>query len=108
MIDEIYLNRYGRLKNMEKDYYNVLEEIVPTLVNVMMHSPDYQVFCKCNQCRTDIIVLTLNSVPPRYVTSEETKQMVFELFNKTFMRQMVNKHIISAIYVVGKNPRHNK
>ncbi len=27
---------------MAKDYYNVLEEIVPTVVTVLLNSPDYQ------------------------------------------------------------------
>lgn len=92
---------------MEMDYYNVLEEVVPTLVSVFLRSPDYQTFCHCDICRRDVIALSLNSIPPRYVTSDEKRNIVVNLFNQSFMRQMVNKHIISAIHVVGKQPNHD-
>ncbi|WP_349409542.1 late competence development ComFB family protein [Pseudalkalibacillus sp. SCS-8] len=92
---------------MAKEYYNVLEEIVPTVVNVLLNSPDYQTVCRCRTCTTDIIALTLNSIPPRYITSPEKREIVFRLFNQNFMRTMLNKHIISAIHIVRKNPNHD-
>ncbi|MGP4082342.1 late competence development ComFB family protein [Pseudalkalibacillus sp. R45] len=92
---------------MAKEYYNVLEEIVPTVVTVLLNSPDYQTICRCNKCTIDIIALSLNSIPPRYVTSPDNREIIYQLFNKPFMRTMLNKHIISAIHVVRKNPNHD-
>lgn len=92
---------------MAKEYFNVLEEIVPTVVNVMLNSPDYQTVCRCQKCTVDIIALTLNSVPPRYVTDAEKRDIIFRLYNQNFMRTTLNKHIISAIHVVRKNPNHD-
>ncbi|MGM7700100.1 late competence development ComFB family protein [Pseudalkalibacillus sp. Hm43] len=92
---------------MAKEYFNVLEEIIPTLVTVMLNSPDYQTVCRCQKCSVDIIALTLNSVPPRYVTSDEKREIIFRLYNQSFMRTTLNKHIISAIHVVRKNPNHD-
>lgn len=90
-----------------KNYYNVMEDIVPTLVRVMMFSPEYQTYCHCDQCMVDIIALTLNNVPPRYVTSEEKRNIVMELYKKDFMTQNLNKHIRGAIQTVNKNPHHS-
>jgi competence protein ComFB len=92
---------------MAKEYFNVLEEIVPTVVNVMLNSPDYQTICRCQKCTVDIIALTLNSVPPRYVTDIEKRDIIFRLYNQNFMRTTLNKHIISSIHVVRKNPNHD-
>lgn len=87
---------------MTKKVHNVLEEIVPPLVTVLLNSPDYQTFCKSDSCQNKIIAKTLNKVPPRYVISDEERQTVFELFNKRFMREILNRHIIIAIYEVDK------
>lgn len=89
-----------------KDFYNVMEDIVPTLVKVMMHSPDYQTYCHCDTCINDICALTLNSLEPRYVTTEEKRQLIMNLFQKDFMRQTITKHIVAAIHVVAKSPNH--
>lgn len=91
----------------KKPYFNVMEEIVPTIVNVLLNSPDYQTVCRCEKCTTDIIALSLNSIPARYVTTDEKRNLVYELFGKSSMRDMLNKHIIGAIHVVRKNPNHD-
>lgn len=90
-----------------KAYYNVMEEIVPTLIHVMMYSPEYQTYCHCDQCLTDIIALTLNSLPPRYVTNDQTRDMIINLYKKDYMKKSLYKHIINSIHIVGKNPNHN-
>ena len=48
---------------MNINYVNVMEEVVSTLVNVLMMSPDYQTFCNCAKCRNDIIAISLNTLP---------------------------------------------
>jgi competence protein ComFB len=91
---------------MINNYVNVMEEIVSTLVNVLMMSPDYQTFCQCERCRNDIITLSLNSLPCHYVTSEEGRIRVFEQLNTVENRKWINKRIIKAIHIVGKYPKH--
>ncbi|MCF6136122.1 late competence development ComFB family protein [Pseudalkalibacillus berkeleyi] len=92
---------------MSKPYFNVLEEIIPTLVTVTLNSPDYQTVCRCQTCTNDIIALTLNSIPARYITTPEKREIIFRLYNQTFMRTALNKHIVKAIYVVRKSPNHD-
>jgi competence protein ComFB len=88
------------------NYVNVMEEVVSTLVNVLMMSPDYQTFCNCKKCRNDIIAISLNTLPSHYVTTEDGRKMVFEQLNTQENRTWINKRIISAIHLVGKYPKH--
>lgn len=91
---------------MNINYVNVMEEVVSTLVNVLMMSPDYQTFCNCAKCRNDIIAISLNTLPSHYVTTEDGRKMVFEQLNTQENRAWINKRIISAIHLVGKYPKH--
>ncbi|WP_257391721.1 late competence development ComFB family protein [Mesobacillus jeotgali] len=91
---------------MKFGYVNVMEEVVSTLVNVLMMSPDYQTFCNCQKCRDDIIAISLNTLPSHYVTTEDGRKMVFEQLNTQENRTWINKRIISAIHLVGKYPKH--
>lgn len=91
---------------MNINYVNVMEEVVSTLVNVLMMSPDYQTFCHCQKCRNDIIAISLNTLPSHYVTTEDGRKMVFEQLNTRENRTWINKRIISAIHLVGKYPKH--
>lgn len=93
---------------MEIGYTNVMEEVVATLVNVYMMSPDYQTFCHCQKCRNDIIALSLNNLPTHYVTSDEGRKFVFEYLNKEDTRKWMNRKITQSIHVVGKYPKHDK
>ncbi|CAM3888929.1 late competence development ComFB family protein [Mesobacillus thioparans] len=91
---------------MNFGYTNVMEEVVSTLVNVLMMSPDYQTFCNCQKCRDDIIAISLNTLPSHYVTTEDGRKMVYEQLNTQENRAWINKRIISAIHLVGKYPKH--
>jgi competence protein ComFB len=91
---------------LEKKYINVMEEFVESIVTVLLFSPDFQLFCKCEKCRIDVISYSLNNLPNHYVTSEEGRQSVFTYLNQHETRQWINKRIIGAIYLVGKYPRH--
>ncbi|WP_226645445.1 late competence development ComFB family protein [Mesobacillus subterraneus] len=91
---------------MNFSYINVMEEVVSTLVNVLMMSPDYQTFCNCQKCRNDIIAISLNTLPSHYVTTEDGRKMVYEQLNTQENRSWINKRIISAIHLVGKYPKH--
>lgn len=91
---------------MGKEYVNVMEEIVVTLVTVLMVGPEYQTFCRCNVCRNEIIVLSLNNLPSHYVVSEEARKNAYEQLNTKENLKWINKKIIQAIYAVGKYPKH--
>ncbi|WP_237458265.1 late competence development ComFB family protein [Pontibacillus yanchengensis] len=93
---------------MSKEIVNVMEELASSIVTVMLMSPDYQTFCKCEKCRRDILALSLNTLPTHYVTTEGGRQQAYEQLNTNDNRKWINKRIISAIHVVGRYPKHNE
>lgn len=63
--------------------------------------------CNCPSCYMDILSLTCNQLPPRYVNTNEG-----EMFKKidVFRRQQkvdVDVAIYKALEVVRKSPRHD-
>ncbi|WP_332646384.1 late competence development ComFB family protein [Lysinibacillus sp. 54212] len=87
---------------------NVTEEIVRGLVSFLLHGTEYQTFCHCEQCEMDIVAIALNALPPKYVASKESRDAAFERLNTPEHIEEINKQIIRAIHIVGRNPRHNK
>jgi len=63
--------------------------------------------CTCEKCKLDIVAITLNNLPPKYVVSEKG-----EVFTK--IKEMeaqfdvdIIKELTRAIEMVSKNPRHS-
>ena len=90
----------------KKGYINVMEEVITVFVNILMSGPEYQTFCHCSKCKLDVIALSLNNIPPQYVTNEERRHDVLERYNQPEMRTWINKRIIQAMHVVNKFPKH--
>lgn len=86
-----------RLKNyMEELVINKTEEIL-RLMSI----------CKCEKCKLDITALALNSLPAKYVVTDQG-----ELYTKVKELEQqfevdVETAIIKAAIFVGKNPKHN-
>ncbi len=85
---------------------NVTEEIVRGLVSFLLHGNEYQTFCHCELCEMDIIAIALNALPPKYVSSTESRDAAFEKLNTPENIEAINKQIIRAIHIVGRNPKH--
>lgn len=92
----------------EPKLVNVTEEIVCGLVSFLLHGTEYQTFCHCSICEMDIVAIALNALPPKYVASDEARTRAFERLNTPEHIEQINKQIIRAIHVVGRNPRHQK
>lgn len=93
---------------MEQDkmLVNVTEEIVHGLVSFLLHGTEYQTFCHCEQCELDIVALSLNTLPPKYVATQKARNEAFEKLNTPEMIEVINRQIIRAIHIVGRNPNH--
>lgn len=85
---------------------NVTEEIVRGLVKFLLHGVEYQTFCRCEQCEMDIVAIALNALPTRYVAHRESRDAVFKELNSPKNIEEINKQIIRAIHMVGRNPMH--
>ncbi|MCL1918933.1 MAG: late competence development ComFB family protein [Peptococcaceae bacterium] len=85
------------LKNyMELAVDRVMDNILPQL----------QIDCTCELCLEDIKAITLNNLPPQYVSSE--KGEVFVKVNQYFAQYETNiiSELVSASQLVGKQPKH--
>lgn len=83
---------------------NCMEQFVIERINDIMLKDNK--ICKCEQCKTDIALLALNSLKPYYVSTEKgdtyTRLSLYEKNSEIDMLCAVAK----AIAVVGANPRH--
>lgn len=85
--------------------HNIMEDKVTDIANRLMKGE--QEFCTCERCKLDVIALSLNEVPPKYVVTDKG-----ELYGRANL--MTNqsdadiiKEVTKAIEIVRKNPRHN-
>ncbi|MGI6559391.1 MAG: late competence development ComFB family protein [Limnochordia bacterium] len=62
--------------------------------------------CACEQCRNDIIALTLQNLPPRYSTTREGEVWINLELQLPQLKMDVWKAILKAADRVTKNPRH--
>lgn len=85
---------------------NVTEEIVTGLVRFLLHGNEYQTFCHCKFCELETIAIALNGMPSKYVASNESRDAAFVELNTTKNVELINKQIIRAIHMVGRQPKH--
>ncbi|MGI6584402.1 MAG: late competence development ComFB family protein [Gracilibacteraceae bacterium] len=83
---------------------NYMEDLVSKKADEILETMD---ICKCEKCRLDVIALSLNSLPSKYVVSAKG-----ELYAK--VRQLeqqfdidVETAIVKAAIFVNKNPKHS-
>ncbi|MDN6195878.1 MAG: late competence development ComFB family protein [Atopostipes suicloacalis] len=88
------------------ELHNLMEDKVIELTHDIMNKNNG--FCHCEQCRMDVVALTLNRVEPKYVVSNTGK-----LYGKANLltRQSdadIVKEITKSMVIVGEKPRHLK
>jgi competence protein ComFB len=84
--------------------HNVMEDVVhEVLVN---YQDQFQLSCECNRCFDDIMAISLNNLPPRYITKEAYIPYVRAPY--TADRQGVTTVLMTvtkAAGIVSDNPR---
>lgn len=91
------------IKNIE--IKNYMEECVINLLEPILNNING---CKCTNCLSDVMAITLNALPPKYVVTKRG-----ELYTKiSNLQQQYDVDIISAItkasVIVSRNPRHDE
>lgn len=83
---------------------NYMETIVLNYLDGVLAK--YPNCCSCEKCRQDIVMLALNHLPPKYVSSDKgnvyAKLSLMEVENEV----IVIEEIAKAIEIVSKSPRH--
>ncbi|KUO50715.1 MAG: hypothetical protein APF76_15570 [Desulfitibacter sp. BRH_c19] len=85
---------------------NTMEILVWQMVNDIV--PKFPEVCRCNGCRSDIVALALNQLPPMYVATE-----IGEVYSKSnILESQYRADIIGAltkaIVKVAASPRCSK
>jgi competence protein ComFB len=83
---------------------NIMESIVEEIFQTFQLN--YALKCNCNQCKDDILSLTLNRIPPKYVSSSKGGVYVRTYFMNEQSRMDILKEIANAVTIVEKNPHH--
>jgi competence protein ComFB len=83
---------------------NVMEPIIKNLFEE--YQKKYPLACSCSQCQLDILVITLNQMPSKYVASQSGELYMKALFLNPQLRSDVMRELARAAQIVALNPRH--
>ncbi|MDD6057488.1 MAG: late competence development ComFB family protein [Clostridiales bacterium] len=89
--------------NIKIGCVNIMETLVANEINGCINNLG---ICTCDICRNDLMALTLNALPPKYVNTEKgaalskAKQLCFD-----FQAQIITE-ITAASEIIKKSPRH--
>lgn len=86
-------------------FYNVMEEIVKN--KALDFIRDLSV-CGCDKCYYDIIAMTLNKLPPRYVVTPKGRLFAKISATETQVNSDMASILTNACLYIDKNPRHTK
>lgn len=86
--------------------FNIMEKLVEQKIEEILPTTNC---CSCQKCLDDIRAMSLNKLPPRYVSTDKGK--LFSKLNSLKEKQNgVDIHIavLSAIEFVEAHPRHDQ
>ncbi len=84
--------------------HNVMEDLIQTEIDKNI---DVLGICPCPKCRKDLLTLTLNNVPPRYVSTEKGTAFITagRLASMDDRIQLLTE-ITRYAKLIGENPHH--
>lgn len=84
--------------------YNVLEGIVEQTLIEQLNS--LKLSCTCKRCQMDMMALTLNHLPPKYVVQEVGAAFVKAQYMNDQYRANVLKALAEAAKIVSEKCNH--
>ncbi len=90
---------------MSLELKNLMEEVVTSTLPEVWKNID---MCKCEKCRLDIIAISLNHLPPRYIVSQRGEVYSRTDFLVLQKRVDIMTAVSNAIHIVKKNPHHKE
>ncbi len=91
---------------MTAKFENYIEKIVRDKLGELFEKDDS--LCRCDNCLQDILTLTLNKLPPMYVSSNIGHIMTMFNLSHDQLTAQVMVEILKAVELVKKNPRHKE
>ncbi len=84
--------------------FNYMETVVEDELERLLS--DITDVCKCQKCRMDMMVWTLNRLPPKYVLSDKGRMYTKLTEQDVQFRADVVRELTKAIIHISKNPKH--
>lgn len=84
-------------------YINVMQAIVEDRVDKYMKKFK---MCSCHRCRTDVVALTLTSLPAKYIVIPEHNSVPMLSIYESRYNAAVTAQLIAACQQVSAHPRH--
>ena len=85
-------------------YVNVIQALVEDRVDKYMKQFN---MCTCHRCRTDVVALTLTSLPAKYIVVPEHESVPMLSIYESRFSAAVTAQLISACQKVAEHPRHS-
>ena len=85
-------------------YVNVMQALVEDMVDKYMVRFN---MCTCPRCRTDVVALTLNSLPAKYIVVPEDEGVPMLTVYEGRYSAAVTAQLMSACQKVAEHPRHS-
>ena len=83
---------------------NYMEDIVQDELELLLK--DYGDICKCQKSKYDMMVWTLNRLPPKYVITDKGRMYTKLKEQEIQFRADVIKELTKAIAYISRNPQH--
>ncbi|WP_027085196.1 late competence development ComFB family protein [Cohnella panacarvi] len=89
----------------ESNVMNVMEPIVGNMFEDRFVRPGL-LECACDKCQLDIVLLTLNHLPPHYTSSQAGEAYIKAIYQETQLQSDVLREITNAVKVIQDKPNH--
>ncbi|WP_164545463.1 late competence development ComFB family protein [Paenibacillus albus] len=94
------MNYSGHLRVM-----NAMEPIVVDILEEHFVKPGV-LNCKCDNCKLDILLLTLNHLPTHYTSSQEGEAYIKAHYMNPQQQSDVLREITNSVQVIEQKPHH--
>ncbi|MBW5447990.1 competence protein ComFB [Cohnella sp. CFH 77786] len=93
--------------NLKKELsvINAMEPIVIQLFEEQ-YLKERTLACGCDKCQLDILLLTLNQLPPRYTSSQAGEAYIKALYLNPQLQSDILKVLTQSVKVIEDNPSH--
>ena len=87
-------------------FKNYMEDAVNHMLNRL--APQYPHICMCERCRTDMMMIALNNLPPRYVSTHQADVLRrVESMEMSYDVEVLTE-TVRAMQIVHGQPHHNR
>ncbi len=82
---------------------NVMEDVVGEIIDNIIEITG---MCGCPKCRADVMALSLNKLPPKYVATQTGNVFSHMEATATQMQAEITVAVMTAVEMVTRNPKH--